>query len=147
VGKIGVVDPILGKRSRLTDEEMDAMRAHPLIGAGIIAGISFLKPVLPAVRHHHERWDGSGYPDGLKGEGIPLIARIVAVADVWDACTSPRPYQDMLSTEQALNLVRRFRGVQLDPIIVDALERVVRCRQAKGQLVSAADGRPVESAS
>ena len=140
VGKIGVVEPILCKRSRLTDEEMDAMKGHPVIGASIIAGVGFLKPVLPAVRHHHERWDGSGYPDGLKGEEIPLIARIVGAADIWDAITSIRPYQKAMPAEQALEVMLKFKGSQLAPEVVDALERVVRTRQSKGELVSAGDG-------
>ncbi len=140
VGKIGVVEPILCKRSRLTEEEMDAMKGHPVIGASIIAGVGFLKPVVPAVRHHHERWDGSGYPDRLKGEEIPLIARIVGVADVWDACTSIRPYQKAMPAEQALEVMLKFQGTQLDPKVVEALERVVRKKQAKGELVSAGDG-------
>lgn len=140
VGKIGVVEPILCKRSRLTEEEMDAVKGHPVIGASIIAGVSFLKPVVPAVRHHHERWDGSGYPDHLKGEEIPLIARIVGVADVWDACTSIRPYQKAMPAEQALEVMFKFQGTQLDPKVVEALERVVRKKQAKGELISAGDG-------
>lgn len=140
VGKIGVVEPILCKRGRLTEEEMDAMKGHPVIGASIIAGVGFLKPVMPAVRHHHERWDGTGYPDGLTGEDIPLIARIVGAADIWDAITSVRPYQKAMPAEQALEVMLKFKGAQLDPQVVDALERVVRKKQAKGELVSAGDG-------
>ena len=139
VGKVGVIEPILGKRSALTDEEMDAMRAHPAIGASIIASVTFLKPVLPAVRHHHERWDGTGYPDKLVGEQIPLMARVVGVADTWDALTSHRPYQDAMATETALALMVSLRSKAFDPAVVDALARVVRRKRAKGERLSVAD--------
>jgi HD-GYP domain-containing protein (c-di-GMP phosphodiesterase class II) len=133
IGKIGIVEPILRKSSTLTSEEMDLMRAHPTVGAAIIAGASFLKPMLPAVRHHHERWDGTGYPDGLKGEEIPLAARIVGAADTWDACTSLRTYQEPMAPEQALAVVRELKGQQLDPKVADALERVIRQKIALGE--------------
>ncbi len=137
IGKIGIVEPILRKSSTLTSEEMDVMRAHPTVGAGIIAGASFLRPMLPAVRHHHERWDGTGYPDGLKGEEIPLAARIVGAADTWDACTSMRTYQEPMPPEQALALVRELKGQQLDPKVAEALERVIRQKIAPGKDVGA----------
>jgi HD-GYP domain-containing protein (c-di-GMP phosphodiesterase class II) len=84
------------------------------------------------VRHHHERWDGTGYPDGLKGEAIPLAARIIGAADTWDACTSVRPYQAPMPPEEAIKVVHQLRGRQLDPKVADALERVVRYRIARG---------------
>ncbi len=133
IGKIGVVEPILHKNSKLTSEEMDAMRAHPAVGASILESASFLKPILPAVRHHHERWDGTGYPDGLKGEDIPLAARIVGAADTWDACTSQRTYQQPMPPEAALDVIRGLKGKQLDPKVADALERVIRKRVASAQ--------------
>jgi HD-GYP domain-containing protein (c-di-GMP phosphodiesterase class II) len=139
VGKIGVIEPILGKRSALTDEEMDAMRAHPVIGTAIVSSVGFLKPVLPAVRHHHERWDGSGYPDKISGEQIPLVARIVAVADTWDALTSHRPYQQPMSTTDALKVMEGLKGKSFDPRVVEALGRVVAKKQARGERVSVAD--------
>ncbi len=139
VGKIGVIEPILGKRSSLTIEEMDAMRAHPVIGASIIASVSFLKPVMSAVRNHHERWDGSGYPDGLRGEEIPVLARIVAVADTWDALTSERPYQMPMTTDRALRLMQDMKSRLLDPEAVDALVRIVLKKQARGERISLAD--------
>jgi HD-GYP domain-containing protein (c-di-GMP phosphodiesterase class II) len=125
LGKIGIVDPILQKRSALTDQEMGEVKAHPVIGTSIIGGVGFLRPVLPAVRSHHERWDGAGYPDGLRGEEIPLLARIVAAADIWDACTSSRPYQEPMPREKALETIRKISGQQLDPKVADVLERVV----------------------
>jgi len=139
IGKIGVVDRILLKQSRLTDDEMQQMREHPTTGAGIIEAVAFLAPVLPAVRNHHERWDGTGYPDKLRGEKIPMIARIVNVADTWDACTSTRPYQDAMPFEQALAILRGLSGTQCDPQVVIALERVLASWRAAGRQVTAAE--------
>jgi putative nucleotidyltransferase with HDIG domain len=139
IGKICIVERILLKQSRLTDDEMQTMREHPEIGASIIEAVNFLTPVLPAVRNHHERWDGNGYPDRLSSEGIPLIARIVNVADTWDACTSTRPYQNALPFEQALAIVQGLSGTQCDPKVVGALERVLVAWRAAGRQVSAAE--------
>ncbi len=102
------------------------MRAHPVIGAEILRGVEFLEPALPAVRSHHERWDGTGYPDGMAGESIPLVARIVNAVDTFDACTTPRPYQQSMSTDEGIAVLLRLRGTQLDPGVCDALVRVVR---------------------
>ncbi|MBI3185670.1 MAG: HD domain-containing protein [Myxococcales bacterium] len=125
IGKIGIVESILLKQSRLTEEEMVTMRDHPLIGDTIIRPVSFLASVRAAVRSHHERWDGKGYPDGLKGEAIPLIARIVNCADTFDACTSTRPYQKAMPFERAMEILEGLRGAQLDPAVLDALRRMV----------------------
>jgi putative nucleotidyltransferase with HDIG domain len=125
IGKIGIVDAILGKQSRLTDDEMNIMRDHPVIGATIIEPVTFLVPVMSAVKYHHENWDGTGYPDKLKGEDIPLIARIVACADTFDACTSTRPYQKAMPLEKAMDVLNSVRGARLDPSVVDALRRVL----------------------
>ena len=94
IGKIGIPDAILAKAGALAPDEMALVRGHPRIGAEIVAGVEFLAGAVPAIRGHHERWDGTGYPDRLAGEAIPLVARIVNIADTWDACTSRRPYQD-----------------------------------------------------
>ncbi|MBX5483559.1 MAG: HD domain-containing protein [Myxococcaceae bacterium] len=125
VGKIGIVESILCKQSRLTEDEMLVMRGHPEIGDQMVAPISFLEPVRAAIRSHHERWDGTGYPDRLKGKEIPLIARIVNCADTFDACTSTRPYQKAMPLDQAMEVMERLRGAQLDPEVLDALRRVV----------------------
>jgi HD-GYP domain-containing protein (c-di-GMP phosphodiesterase class II) len=125
IGKIGIPEPILRKGSPLTPEEMVLMREHPSIGDVIIQPVSFLTSVRAAVRNHHERWDGTGYPDALKGEAIPLIARIVNCADTFDACTSTRPYQKALPLNKAMEIMDKLRGAQLDPKVVDALRRVV----------------------
>ena len=126
IGKIGIPETILHKSTALAQDEMEQMRAHPAIGAEILRGVDFLRNALPAVRSHHERWDGSGYPDRLAGEAIPLVARIVNAADTFDACTSPRPYQPVMSVEDALAVVRKLRGTQIDPAVCDALLRVAQ---------------------
>jgi HD-GYP domain-containing protein (c-di-GMP phosphodiesterase class II) len=129
IGKIGIKESILCKQSRLTDEEMEVMREHPAIGDSIIQPVSFLGPgVRAAVRNHHERWDGSGYPDKLAGEAIPLSARIVACADTFDACTSTRPYQTAMPLPEAMAILDRLSGAQLDPRVVEALRRVLQKR-------------------
>jgi len=125
IGKIGIVESILCKQSRLTDEEMTIMREHPAIGDSIIKPISFLQAMRACVRSHHERWDGTGYPDKLAGEDIPLLARIVACADTFDACTSTRPYQKAMPLEKAMEILENLSGKQLDPVVVSALRRVL----------------------
>jgi putative nucleotidyltransferase with HDIG domain len=128
IGKIGVPDEILAKRAPLSPEEMALVRAHPVVGAEIVAGVEFLKEALPAVRGHHERWDGTGYPDGLRGAEIPLVARIVNIADTWDACTSLRPYQDPIPEDVVVAILAGLRGAQTDPAVHDALLGVLRRR-------------------
>ncbi len=125
IGKIGIVESILCKQTRLTDAEMTIMKEHPVIGDTIIGPVSFLGAVRACVRSHHERWDGTGYPDKLKGEEIPLLARIVACADTFDACTSTRPYQKAMSLEVAMGILDNLTSKQLDPKVVAALRRVV----------------------
>jgi len=128
IGKIGIIESILCKQGRLTDEEMAVMREHPAIGDSIIAPVTFLGPVRSAVRSHHENWDGTGYPDKLKGEEIPMLARIVACADTFDACTSTRPYQKAMPLEVAMDILNKLKGARLDPNVVDALRRVLEKR-------------------
>jgi len=118
IGKIGVPEPVLRKPGPLTAEEWHAMRRHPLIGAQIIAPFEFFARSAAFIRHHHERWDGGGYPDGLAGGAIPLGARIVAVADVFDALTSPRPYRAAIPHDAALARLRDEAGRGLDPELV-----------------------------
>ena len=125
VGKIGIPEQVLGKPARLTAEEFKVVQSHAVIGAEIVRGVEFLKSAEPAIRHHHERWDGTGYPDGLSGEQIPLIARILSAADTWDACTSERPYHQAASTTVGLSILAESRGHQLDPAIHDAFLRVL----------------------
>jgi diguanylate cyclase (GGDEF)-like protein len=125
VGKIGVPDPILQKPGRLTDEEYEVIKRHPVMGARMLASIEELAPAVPAVRHHHERFDGRGYPDGLRSEDIPLIARIVSVADAFDTMTRGRPYGYGISRATSLEEIEKSSGTQFDPRVVRALLEVV----------------------
>ncbi|MDL1895671.1 HD-GYP domain-containing protein [Anaerolineae bacterium CFX7] len=120
VGKIGVPDHILLKSGPLNKTEREWMNRHPQLSYDMLKEISFLQDALPVVLHHQERWDGSGYPEGLRGEQIPLGARIFAVADTYDAMTSTRPYRRALSHEEALTEIRQCSGTQFDPRIVEA---------------------------
>jgi putative nucleotidyltransferase with HDIG domain len=113
--------PILSKPDRLSKDEWMLMKEHPVDGEKLVANVSQLHDVLPAVRHHHERWDGAGYPDGLRGEGIPLMARIMAIADTIDAMTSDRSYRRGLTVEEVRAEVERCSGTQFDPTIVSKL--------------------------
>lgn len=126
VGKIGIPDTILRKPGPLADEEWSIMRQHPLIGERMLRNVDFLAPALPVVRHHHEAWDGGGYPDGLRQEEIPLPARIVAVCDAYDAMTSDRPYRKAMTVDQAIEELERHRGRQFDPVCVDLFTKLVR---------------------
>jgi HD-GYP domain-containing protein (c-di-GMP phosphodiesterase class II) len=121
VGKIGVPDSILLKQGKLTREERITMNAHPVLGAQIIGPVQRLAPELPVIRHHHEWYNGSGYPDRLMGDEIPKLARILHVADAFEAMTAQRPYRmTPLTPEQALGELRKFAGIQFDPAVVDA---------------------------
>lgn len=119
IGKVGIPDVILLKPGKLTAEEWIVMRSHPARGEEICRHLKSLAPILPIIRHHHERWDGSGYPDGLRGEQIPLLARIVQVVDIYDALTNPRPYKKAYTTKQAIGVIEEetSRGWR-DPEIV-----------------------------
>jgi putative nucleotidyltransferase with HDIG domain len=129
IGKIGVPEQLLRKPGRLTPEEVTLVRSHAPVGAEIVEGIEFLHGAEPAIRHHHERWDGTGYPDGLAGEAIPLVARIVNAADTWDACTSERPYQRAYSAPEVVAILASLRGRQIDPRVHDAILKVVERKQ------------------
>lgn len=121
IGKIGIPDAILNKPGRLTESEYMNIRKHPEIGSNIIRKIKVFQPVVDIVRHHHERYDGKGYPDGLSGQEISLGARIVSVADAFDAMTSMRAYRPTITLNDAVNEMRRCRGSQFDPEIADVL--------------------------
>jgi putative nucleotidyltransferase with HDIG domain len=129
IGKIGVPDSVLLKQDRLTKDERALMNRHPVIGANIIAHVAKLAPELPIIRHHHEWYNGSGYPDRLMGDEIPRLARVLHVADAFEAMTAARPYRmHALSTEQAIAELRKFAGVQFDPVMVDAFMRTTWAR-------------------
>ena len=125
VGKIGVPDSILLKEGSLNEHEWKLMKKHPVIGEQMLLSVDFLMPAWPIVRHHHERWDGGGYPDGLAGEDIPIGARIVAVCDSFDAMTSDRPYRKALPLEHAFEELSRNAGSQFDPACAELLVEVV----------------------
>ncbi|NNE09454.1 MAG: HD domain-containing protein, partial [Gemmatimonadetes bacterium] len=115
IGKIGISTEILNKKGPLTEAEYEVVRQHPIIGARIVESVDFLREAVPVIRHHHEQYDGKGYPDGLKGEQIPLIARVVCVPDFFDALTSDRPYRAALDPEIAIAEIREGAGTAFDP--------------------------------
>lgn len=123
VGKIGIHEDILNKKGPLTDEEFEIIKKHPQMSADILAPVPFLQPSLKGVLHHHERWDGCGYPHGLAGEQIPLMARIISVVDAFDAMTGDRSYRGALTAEQALQRIRRGSGQQFDPRIASLFDQ------------------------
>ena len=118
VGKIGISENILGKPGKLTDQELYMIRKHPEIGGDIIEGVEFLKPIIPFIRHHHERFDGKGYPDGLAGDDIPFSAMIISVSETYDFLTSNLSYRNALPRWKALEELKRASGTQFDPVIV-----------------------------
>ena len=124
IGKIAVDEGILHKRERLSEREKEKMDLHPQIGESILRPITLLHPLLPGVRSHHEHFDGTGYPDGLKGEAIPIEARIMAVADAFDAMTSDRPYRKALEEQVALAELKRNAGTHFDPRVLAAFEQI-----------------------
>jgi putative nucleotidyltransferase with HDIG domain len=124
MGKLAVPEYILNKPGRLTDAEFEKMKLHASVGADILSAIDFPYPVVPIVRHHHESWDGTGYPDGLRGTEIPIGARILSVVDCFDALTSDRPYRRRLSDQDALQILNDRKGTMYDPWVVKTFERV-----------------------
>lgn len=125
IGKLGVPEYVLLKPGRLTDDEFEKIKRHPVIGADILSPVNFPWPVIAIVKHHHEKWDGTGYPDGLKGEAIPLVARILAVADVYDALTSSRTYRRAWGNDQAKDHIAQSAGTHFDPAVVEAFLHVI----------------------
>lgn len=134
MGKLAVPEYILNKPGVLTPAEFERMKLHASVGADILSAIDFPYPVVPIVRHHHENWDGNGYPSGLKGADIPIGARVLSVVDCFDALTSDRPYRPRLSDEDALQIIRERRGSMYDPLIVDAFLGMYRQLRADADL-------------
>ncbi|MBQ4178182.1 MAG: HD-GYP domain-containing protein, partial [Elusimicrobia bacterium] len=126
IGKIGIADNILLKKEKLTEKEIKMLRTHPIIGNKILAPVKFLSPVAPMVLYHQEWYDGSGYPEGLAKEEIPLGARIVAVIDAYDAMTSDRPYRKALPIKTAVKELKEGAGTQFDPKIVDIFINILK---------------------
>lgn len=119
IGKIGVKDAVLTKPAALDESEWTHMRIHPLVGAQIASQLDMLRPIVPCIRNHHERWSGGGYPDNLSGEAIPLIARIVCLSDAYDAMATDRPYKAAIPIEECKKILRRQATVQFDPSLVE----------------------------
>ena len=126
VGKIGVPDNILQKDGKLTDEEYDEIKKHPNIGANILSSSSIFKDIIPIVKYHHERYDGKGYPGKLKGDDIPYLARIAAIADSFDAMTSRRTYRDSLPIKKVISEYEKNKGTQFDPELADAFLDIIK---------------------
>jgi len=126
IGKLAIPAHILNKPGRLTDSEFDQMKRHVDLGVAMLSPLSLRSTVIPIVRSHHENWNGTGYLRGLEGTAIPLGARILSVADCFDALTSDRPYRSRLPAEEALLIVRNRRGTMYDPLVVDTFMRVRR---------------------
>jgi putative nucleotidyltransferase with HDIG domain len=129
IGKIGSRETVMNKEGPLTPEEFEHIKQHVIIGSQILAPLTHLGPVIGAVRSHHERWDGTGYPDGLRGEEIPVEGRIIGAAEVYDALTTSRPYQEKMTPEQAVERIADLSGTVIDPKVFDALSAVVARRQ------------------
>ena len=119
IGKIGILDDVLNKVDKLDDQDWELIKAHPQLSRTIVGHVPSLHSCLLAILHHHERWDGTGYPDGLKGEEIPLEARILTIADAFDAMTSLRPYRAPLSYKEAIEELKRYAGKQFDTKLVE----------------------------
>lgn len=130
IGKIGIRDEVLNKQGQLTDSEYEHIKLHPLVAEQILSPIEELRPVVQIVKHEHERWDGQGYPDGLRGNQIPLGARIIAIADAWDSMVYDRVYRRALSHEDALRELEKAAGTQFDPDCVRVFVQMERARMA-----------------
>ena len=126
VGKIGIDDRILRKPGALSDEEFEFMKQHPAKGAAIMSGVAQLIDIIPGMKYHHEKWSGGGYPDGLEGEQIPMQARIVAIADTFDAMTTNRPYQKAMELSYVVEKIKSFAGTRFDPHVVEAFVNAVK---------------------
>jgi HD-GYP domain-containing protein (c-di-GMP phosphodiesterase class II) len=125
VGKIGIDDRILRKPGALSEDEFEVMKGHPVKGAAIMSGVAQLIDIIPGMKYHHEKWGGGGYPDSLEGEAIPMQARIVAIADTFDAMTTNRPYQKAMELNYVVDKIKSFAGTRFDPHVVDAFVSAV----------------------
>jgi HD-GYP domain-containing protein (c-di-GMP phosphodiesterase class II) len=133
IGKMGIPDHILNKPGPLTNEEWDIMRRHPQFAFDLMNPISYLRPALEIPYGHHERWDGSGYPLGLKEDEIPLAARIFAVVDIWDALHNERVYREAWPEEEVLEYLKKTAGIELDPDIVEKFLELIEDKHYKNQ--------------
>jgi putative nucleotidyltransferase with HDIG domain len=138
IGKLSIPDRLLDKPGPLTPDEYDHVKLHAIIGADILSAVAFPGPLAVIVRHHHENWDGTGYPDGLRGEAIPIGARVLSIVDCYDALTSDRPYRRALSHGCAVAIIHDHSGTMYDPQIVDAFLRIVQRVDAFGRAMARA---------
>ena len=132
IGKIGIPDKVLNKKGRLNGEDWEAIKAHPRLGANIVGNVPHLVSCVSSILHHHERWDGGGYPEGMKGEEIPIEARILAIADSFEAMTSARPHHPPLSREEAIKRLRQGAGIQFDPKLVEVFIGIIEAGFTEG---------------
>jgi HD-GYP domain-containing protein (c-di-GMP phosphodiesterase class II) len=132
IGKVAIPDAILLKPTSLSEAERSIMKMHPVVSAQLIEGLEIYSGVANAVRHEHERWNGTGYPDGLQGEQIPLLSRVIAAADIYNALSTDRPYRKAFSREEAVRMIVQMRGTDIDPTVADALLRVIERTRARG---------------
>jgi HD-GYP domain-containing protein (c-di-GMP phosphodiesterase class II) len=129
---VGIPDSIVTKPDKPTEHEWEIIRRHSAEGAGLVGNVKGLSELAPIIRHHHESYDGSGYPDGLKGEDIPLAARIINIADAYDTMTTLRPYRDVISHEEACEELRRCAGSQFDPELVEVFVQTMEAGTSSG---------------
>ena len=129
IGFDSVPDDIVNKKEHLSPFEWEKIKSHPEVGSAILQHIASMESFLPAIRHHHEHYDGEGYPDGLSRDNIPLGARIIAVADAYQAMVCDRPYREALTSEQALNELQQSSGKQFDPVVVDAFLSLMKAHE------------------
>jgi HD-GYP domain-containing protein (c-di-GMP phosphodiesterase class II) len=140
IGKVAIPDSILLKPGPLNDAEWKVMKTHPVVSAQLIEGLEIYSSVAAAVRHEHERWDGSGYPDGLRGEQIPVLSRVIAAADIYNALSTDRPYRKAFTHEETIRMIGEMRGTDIDPMVADALLLVVQRERVRE------NGRPAVAA-
>jgi len=143
IGKLGIPDRVLQKPRPLTREEYEQVKQHAVIGGELLSAVPFEGPLMLIVRHHHECWDGTGYPDRLRGDAIPLGARVLAVADCYDALTSDRPYRVALSHETAIGIIEERRGTMYDPDLTDAFLKIVQRQRTGARLARGGDAARV----
>ncbi len=141
IGKVAIPDAILLKPGPLDDEEWKVMKTHPVVSAQLIEGLEIYSAVATAVKHEHERWDGTGYPDGLRGEDIPLLSRIIAAADIYNALSTDRPYRKAFSREETVRIIGEMKGTDIDPRVADALLTVIQRKHAEELAGSIAPAR------
>jgi len=131
LGKIGVSEKILNKKAKLSKRDFDEIKKHPQIAADILRPVQFLHGLIPFIFYHHERWDGRGYPSGIKGDEIPIGARIIAIADVYEALTSNRPYRKAYSKDKAIQIIKDGSGKQFDPRIVSVFLKIIGAEKSR----------------